>query len=289
MKNSEKILIILGIVNFFLFLNGLMIGIPAEIPKLLLAAHVTPFSPNQVLIQLLFFFFIFIIPGLIFSLIFFKESTWIEKILIGFIVSGLIFGIYDFLGAGMLTPPKFYSIVGVHTLVFIIFFSALGGITAIFKFLERKKVISSKLFNIIFILLTIFFGFFSLNILKLIPFDRLTAIQKVIPWWFNPNCICAEMSFLITLASAIIAGLLFSFILELKKKFALIPILLFLAFILITVSKIVDTYHGILSFGSPTGLTWREDLAFTSSILTFLALIFFLTLNLELFKVVKRI
>jgi hypothetical protein len=290
MTRAEKFITFLGVVNFFILMMGIKVGIPKEIPHLLIATGVTPFQFREVLVQLIVLFPLFSLPGFLFVVTFFPKVTKIEKTLLSFLISSLLFGIYDFLGAGALTPPKFYSIVKVHTLSFIVFFSLLGVLTFFLKKLRDDKVVRNRTFYLIFVILSIILGFSSFGILKAIPFENLVTLQKIIPWWFNPPCICSEANFLVLISSLIIIFFLSKFIATLKEKaFLSVPISLLLAFIFLALSKLQDLYHGILAFGSPTGLVWNPTLATGAGIAMFFTLLFFLFLTWQLYKIVRKI
>ncbi|MEM5844338.1 MAG: hypothetical protein QXX07_00825 [Candidatus Aenigmatarchaeota archaeon] len=294
MQTKEKVLLILGLLNFLVFVQGLALKIPDYIrslpfripeqrPELISAMQM--FTPFEVSIQLLVFFFFFITPGFIFTLAFFKELTKLEKIFLSFTISTLIFGIFDNIGAGMLGSMNYYSICSTTSLIFIVAFSVLG-----LFFLYVKKIgLGGKLFKLIFIVVSIIFFLLPLLILKNIEFGTLLEFEKIIPWWFNPPCICSEVNFLVGVGSLLIVLFLLNFVVKLKRELILIPLLLLLGFVFFSSSKFLDTYHGMLSFSSPTFLVWVEDLANKSELLMLISLLILLLLNLEMLRVVRKI
>ncbi|MCS7105850.1 MAG: hypothetical protein NZ942_00835 [Candidatus Aenigmarchaeota archaeon] len=285
MQRNEKLLLLLGLFNFLFFVQGLALKIPEQTPELLLIIGMEIFTPLEVLVQLIVFFFLFTLPGFIFTITFFKEFTKLEKTFLSFTISSLLFGIFDSFGAGILGPVNYYSIASTSSLVFIIVFSLLG----IFLYNLKKIGVSGRVFNTVFVVFSLFFFFIPLIILKNIPFEILLNFEKSIPWWFNPPCVCSEVNFLVSVGSLMIVFFLLSFVFKLKKEFLMIPLLLLLGFLLFSLSKFIDTYHGILSFSIPTFLVWIEDLANKSEILMSASLLLLLILNLELFRVVRKI
>ncbi len=117
MERREKVIVIFGAVNFLIFVFGMLAGIPSQIPGLLKAVGVTPYSFFEVLVQMVFTGAVYVIPGFAFTMIFFRDKTTIEKVLIAFTITAALFGIYDFIGAGP-NPVFWYSIVSTHTFIF---------------------------------------------------------------------------------------------------------------------------------------------------------------------------
>ncbi|MEM5882779.1 MAG: hypothetical protein QXQ77_00880 [Candidatus Aenigmatarchaeota archaeon] len=285
MQTKEKVLLILGLLNFLVFVQGLALKIPEQTPELLLVIGMEMFEPLEVSFQLVVFFFLFTLPGFIFTTTFFKDLTKLEKIFLSFTISALLFGIFDSFGAGILGPVNFYSLASTTSLVFVLAFSVLG----LFFFGLKKAGVKGKVFSVIFGIFSLLSFFIPLLLIKAVPFETMLHIEKAIPWWINPPCICSEANFLVGLGSLIIVFFLSGFTFKLRKEFMNIPVLLLLGFLFFSFSKLLDTYHGILSFNSPTFLVWLEDLAKKSEALMLISLLFLFILNLEMFRVVKKI
>lgn len=132
MEKREKAIVALGVANFIIFLFGMLAKIPEHIPGLLKAIGVTPHPFFEVLVIMFFTSLIYVIPGFTFTMIYFREKTKIEKLLIAFTITAVLFGIYDFIGAGK-NPLFWYSIVSVHTFMFSALFTLLAGLIYVVK------------------------------------------------------------------------------------------------------------------------------------------------------------
>ena len=135
MKKNEKVLVLLGVINFIIFVLGVLMRIPEHIPQLLKIVGVTPQPLAHIVIQMIVTGGLLFIPGYLFARLFFEEYGGVERIFLSVSIWAVLFGIYDFLGAGK-NAVVWYSAVGAHTVVFVLIFS---GLAVVLEGMRRVK------------------------------------------------------------------------------------------------------------------------------------------------------